>query len=216
MAVLEVRQNLLLPHNLKLKRALDLIGGGLLMIPFLLLLPPIALFIWWEDRGGPFYRHLRVGQGGRRFYVLKFRSMHQDGDRRLREHLAKDPRAREEWERTQKLRDDPRLLRVGRLLRRLSLDELPQAWNILRGEMSLVGPRPITEGELSRYGEWAELYLKVKPGLTGLWQVSGRNGLPYGKRIELDRYYVQNWSIWMDLYLLARTFWAVLRREGAW
>lgn len=214
--ILEIQQNLLLPRNLRLKRALDLVGGVLLLIPFLLLLPVVAFLIYREDKGPIFYRHERVGQGGKRFSLLKFRTMRQDGERILKELLAKNPRSRAEWEETQKLKDDPRVLRIGRFLRRFSLDELPQAVNILKGEMSLVSPRPVTEEELKRYGKEAELYLKVKPGLTGLWQVSGRNHLSYGKRVELDRYYVQNWSAWLDLYILARTVWAVLRKDGAW
>ncbi|MBW6395364.1 sugar transferase [Thermus sp. SYSU G05001] len=214
--VLEIRQNLLLPRNLKLKRALDLIGGVMLLFPFLLVLPLVAFLLYLEDKGSIFYRHERVGQGGKRFFLLKFRTMRQDGERLLSELLVKDPAARAEWETTQKLKDDPRILRIGRFLRRFSLDELPQALNILRGEMSLVGPRPVTEEELKRYGKEAELYLKVRPGLTGLWQVSGRNHLPYEKRVELDRYYVQNWSVWLDLYILARTVWSVVRRDGAW
>lgn len=213
---LEVRQNLLLPGNLLLKRALDLVGGALLLVPFLLLYPVVALLLWREDPGPVLYRHLRVGQGGRRFFALKFRTMRQDGEEVLRRYLEANPEAQAEWVRERKLREDPRVLRVGRWLRRLSLDELPQALNVLRGEMSLVGPRPVTEEELERYGESLELYLRVRPGLTGLWQVSGRNGVPYERRVALDRYYVQNWSVWLDLYLLARTTWAVFRKEGAW
>ncbi|WP_276605488.1 sugar transferase [Thermus caldilimi] len=213
---LEVRQNLLLPGNLLLKRALDLVGGVVLLVPFLLLYPVVALLLRLEDPGPVLYRHLRVGQGGRRFFALKFRTMRQDGEEVLRRHLEANPEAQAEWMRERKLREDPRVLRVGRWLRRLSLDELPQALNVLRGEMSLVGPRPVTEEELERYGEALELYLRVRPGLTGLWQVSGRNGVPYERRVALDRYYVQNWSVWLDLYLLARTAWAVCRKEGAW
>ena len=213
--LLEIKQNLLLPENLFLKRVFDILGGLLLMIPFLALLPLVALLLWLEDRGGPFYLQRRVGKGGKEFYMVKFRTMRKDSERILAEYL-KNPQALEEWQRTQKLRDDPRVLRVGRLLRRLSLDELPQAWNILRGEMSLVGPRPALKEQMQLYGSVKPLYFKVRPGLTGLWQVSGRNHLPYERRVELDRYYVQNWSVWLDLYILARTFWAVLRREGAW
>lgn len=216
LGALEVRQNLLLPANLLLKRALDLLGGAVLLLPFLLLYPWVALLLLWEDPGPVLYRHPRVGQGGRRFYVLKFRTMRMDGEETLRRYLEQNPEAKAEWERERKLKKDPRVLRVGGWLRRLSLDELPQALNVLKGEMSLVGPRPVTEEELGRYGESLSLYLKVKPGLTGLWQVSGRNHLPYEKRVALDRYYAQNWSVWLDLYLLARTVWAVLRKEGAW
>ena len=213
---LEVRQNLLLPANLLLKRALDLSLGSLLFLLFLPLLPPIALALWLEDRGGPFYRHLRVGQGGRSFHALKFRTMRPDADRVLEVYLRENPEARALWEKERKLKEDPRVTRVGRFLRRWSLDELPQVLNVLKGEMSLVGPRPVTEEELPRYGESLDLYLGVRPGLTGLWQVSGRNEVPYERRVALDRYYVQNWSVWLDLYILGRTVLAVLGRRGAW
>jgi lipopolysaccharide/colanic/teichoic acid biosynthesis glycosyltransferase len=213
---LEVRQNLLVPANLLLKRILDLSLGSLLFLLFLFLLPPIALALWLEDRGSPFYRHLRVGQGGRSFHALKFRTMRPDADRVLEVYLGQNPEARALWERERKLKEDPRVTRVGRFLRRWSLDELPQVLNVLKGEMSLVGPRPVTQEELPKYGESLDLYLRVRPGLTGLWQVSGRNEVPYERRVALDRYYVQNWSVWLDLYVLGRTVLAVLGRRGAW
>ncbi|WP_018110288.1 sugar transferase [Thermus igniterrae] len=213
---LEVRQNLLIPANLLTKRLLDLMGGSLLLLLFLLFLPFLALAIYLEDGGPLFYRHLRVGQGGRRFYLLKLRTMRKDAEAFLARYLEAHPEAREAWEQEHKLKDDPRITRVGKLLRRLSLDELPQAINVLRGEMSLVGPRPVTEAELAKYGDTRELYLRVKPGITGLWQVSGRNHLPYERRVALDRYYIQNWSVWLDLYLLARTVWAAMSGKGAW
>ena len=213
---LELRQNLLLPANLFLKRAMDLAFGGPLLLLFLLLLPPVALAIYLEDRGGPFYRHLRVGQGGRRFHVLKFRTMRPNAEEALETYLAANLEARELWQKERKLREDPRVTRVGRFLRRWSIDELPQVLNVLKGEMSLVGPRPVTEEELAKYGESLELYLRVRPGLTGLWQVSGRNHLTYERRVALDRYYVQNWSPWLDLYILGRTILAVLGKRGAW
>lgn len=143
--------------------------------------------------------------------------MYPDAEKRLTEYLAQNPEARSEWERYCKLKNDPRVLPgIGRFLRRTSLDELPQLWNVLKGEMSLVGPRPVTQEELPKYGESLDLYLRVRPGLTGLWQVSGRNEVPYERRVALDRYYVQNWSVWLDLYILGRTVLAVLGRRGAW
>ncbi|WP_243095381.1 sugar transferase [Thermus thalpophilus] len=213
---LEVRQNLLLPGNLRLKRLLDLLVGGALFLAFLLLLPPTALAILLEDGPPVFFRHERVGKGGRRFFALKFRTMRKDAEEVLKRHLEESPEAKALWERERKLKDDPRVTRVGRWLRRLSLDELPQAVNVLKGEMSLVGPRPVTEEELARYKDALPLYLKVRPGLTGLWQVSGRNHLPYERRVALDRYYVQNWSVWLDLYLLARTVCVTITGKGAW
>jgi len=134
----------------------------------------------------------------------------------LARHLSENEGARQEWRATQKLVRDPRITPVGRFLRRTSLDELPQLWNVLRGEMSLVGPRPIVDSEISRYGPGYALYRRVLPGLTGLWQVSGRNRLPYEERVKLDLYYVTNWSLWLDLYILARTLRAVAQGEGAW
>jgi Undecaprenyl-phosphate galactose phosphotransferase WbaP len=213
---LQIKRNLLLRRNQVLKRSLDIIGGLLLFIPLTLLLPLISLAIYVEDRGPVFYRHLRIGQAGRRFYVLKFRTMRPDADRVLEEYLAANPEALRFWLEERKLKNDPRITRVGQFLRKSSLDELPQVINILLGDMSLVGPRPVTEEELAKYGQDAFYYLLVRPGLTGLWQVSGRNEVSYEKRVALDRYYVQNWSIWLDLYILARTVWVVLTRKGAY
>jgi lipopolysaccharide/colanic/teichoic acid biosynthesis glycosyltransferase len=139
-----------------------------------------------------------------------------NGDDILADLINSDPESRLEWERDQKLRDDPRLTNVGRALRRLSLDELPQLWNILMGDMSLVGPRPIIREEVPRYGAAIDLYYRLRPGLTGLWQVSGRNDLAYTQRVRLDTYYVRNWSIWMDLVILARTVGVVLGGKGAY
>ena len=142
--------------------------------------------------------------------------MVNDADAVLARHLGEDEEARAEWRVTQKLARDPRITPVGRWLRRTSLDELPQLWNVLRGEMSLVGPRPIVDAEIARYGRGYALYQRVLPGVTGLWQVSGRNRLSYEERVKLDLYYVSNWSFWLDLYILARTLRAVLQGEGAW
>jgi Undecaprenyl-phosphate galactose phosphotransferase WbaP len=213
---LQIKRNLFLRRNQVLKRSLDIIGGLLLFIPFILLSPFISLAIYVEDRGPVFYRHLRIGQAGRKFYVLKFRTMRPDADRVLEEYLAANPEALHFWLEERKLKNDPRITRVGQFLRKSSLDELPQVVNILLGDMSLVGPRPVTEEELAKYGKDAFYYLLVRPGLTGLWQVSGRNEVSYEKRVALDRYYVQNWSIWLDLYILARTVWVVLTRKGAY
>jgi Undecaprenyl-phosphate galactose phosphotransferase WbaP len=213
---LQIKRNLFLRRNQVLKRSLDIIGGLLLSIPFTLLLPLVSLAIYVEDRGPVFYRHLRIGPAGRRFYVLKFRTMRPDADRVLEEYLAANPEALRFWLEERKLKNDPRITRVGEFLRKSSLDELPQVINIFLGDMSLVGPRPVTEEELAKYGQDAFYYLLVRPGLTGLWQVSGRNEVSYEKRVALDRYYVQNWSIWLDLYILARTVWVVLTRKGAY
>src|SRR5207253_1271968 len=140
----------------------------------------------------------------------------QNADAALFEHLTTHSALRQEWERDHKLKTDPRITWIGRFLRRTSLDELPQLWNALKREMSLVGPRPIVQDEIQRYGENFLLYKRVTPGITGLWQVSGRNNLPYEQRVSLDSYYVRNWSIWLDLYVLARTVKVVLNGDGAY
>lgn len=213
---LEVRQQLLLPGPRLVKFLIDRLTtlvGGLLVLP---LFVAIALLIRLDSRGPIFYGQTRIGQNGELFKAWKFRSMVQNADQALRVYLAKHPDLKEDWEENQKLRNDPRVTRVGRFLRQTSLDELPQLWNILRGEMSLVGPRPIISEEIERYGDKFSLYTKVTPGLTGLWQVSGRNNLPYEERVNLDAYYVRNWSVWLDVYILIRTVWVVLSGEGAY
>jgi Undecaprenyl-phosphate galactose phosphotransferase WbaP len=214
---LEVRQRLLLPGPRLAKRALDLglaVVVGLLLSPLLVL---IALLIKLDSPGPVFYGQVRIGQGGRRFKVWKFRSMVQDADRVLREYLERHPELREEWERYQKLRNDPRVTRVGRFLRKTSLDELPQLWNVLRGEMSLVGPRPFPHYHLEKFSPaFRRLRQSVLPGLTGLWQVSARSEGDLEVQEALDTYYIRNWSLWLDLYILARTAWVVLTRKGAY
>jgi len=213
---LEVRQNLLLPVPRHAKRLMDIaVGMGLLVLlaPALLTL---AALVCLTSRGPAFYSQQRLGRLGIPFRMWKLRTMYGDADRLLQEHLARAPEARAEWEHSHKLRQDPRVTPVGRLLRRLSLDELPQVWNVIRGDMSLVGPRPIISAEVPGYGRLLPLYTRVRPGLTGLWQVSGRNTIAFAERVELDAFYVRNWSVWLDLYILMRTVRAVLGAEGAY
>jgi Undecaprenyl-phosphate galactose phosphotransferase WbaP len=197
------------------KRALDVAGA----LTLLALLSPVFLVLALLVRrdGGPaFYAHRRVGRGGVTFGCLKFRSMVVDSQARLEALLASDPAARAEWEGTRKLRRDPRITRVGRFLRATSLDELPQLINVLRGEMSLVGPRPVVQAELERYyGAAAAYYISVRPGITGLWQVSGRSETSYAQRVALDVAYVARGSLWEDIRILLRTPVAVLSRKGA-
>jgi undecaprenyl-phosphate galactose phosphotransferase len=176
----------------------------------------ITLAVLVRADGGPaFYRHRRIGAGGRTFECIKFRSMCVDADAMLRRLLAKDARAVEEWAASQKLSSDPRTTTVGRFLRRSSLDELPQLFNVLRGEMSLVGARPIVQDEISRYGCDIEYYYAAKPGLTGLWQVSGRSDTSYAERVRLDVWYVRNWTLWHDIAILFRTIPVVFLQRGA-
>ena len=213
---LEVCHQALLPQRQWPKRILDLVLT-LAAAPFVLpIIGAIALWIRLDSRGPVFYSQTRVGQDGREFRVWKFRSMVENADKILRESLAHDPSLREEWERDHKLKDDPRVTRSGVFLRRTSLDELPQLWNVVRGEMSLVGPRPIVNAEIPKYGNAFDLYTKAKGGLTGLWQVSGRNDTSYAERVTLDTYYVRNWSVWLDLYILFRTTETLLFRRGAY
>jgi Undecaprenyl-phosphate galactose phosphotransferase WbaP len=213
---LEVRQQLLLPGPRFTKFMIDRTAtliGGVLILP---LIAVIALLIRLDSPGAIFYRHTRLGRGGKPFRAWKFRSMVHNAEDVLQDYLDHHPELRESWEREHKLKNDPRVTSIGRFLRRTSLDELPQLWNILRGEMSLVGPRPIVDEEVKHYGDKFELYSKVTPGLTGLWQVSGRNNITYEERVNLDAYYVRNWSVWLDCYILMRTIWVVLFGEGAY
>ena len=179
------------------------------------LLAAIAVLIWKRDGAPIVFAHYRVGQHGKLFRCLKFRSMLRDSDRRLAELLRNDPKACEEWQRDQKLSNDPRITPIGQFLRKTSLDELPQLFNVFRGEMSLVGPRPITVSELERYGVVRWHYLSVRPGMTGLWQISGRNNTSYKERIALDHRYIEQRSLLGDLYILFKTVRVVLFREGA-
>jgi len=211
----EIKHNLLNTWSRMAKRVLDLFGavvGGLLIAPLLL---AMGVLIKLDSAGPLFYAHMRLGTDGQYFYCWKFRTMHTDASQLLTELLQSNPDLRSEWEANHKLRDDPRITRVGRLLRKTSLDELPQLWNVLRGEMSLAGPRPIVDAEAPKYGEAYELYQRVKPGMTGLWQVSGRSGTSYEERVAIDTYYVRDWSIWLDLVILARTVKIVICRRGA-
>jgi Undecaprenyl-phosphate galactose phosphotransferase WbaP len=215
--LLHMRWNLAKPWNLALKRAFDLLvatGTGIVLAPLLIL---TAIAIRLDSRGSVLFIQDRLGHGGRRFRCVKFRTMYADNERRLHEHLANNSEARVEWGHFAKLKSaDPRVTRVGGLLRRLSLDELPQLVNVIHGDMSLVGPRPYLPSETQRMGDFAETILKAPPGITGLWQVSGRNELPFSQRLRLDEYYVRNWSLWMDIIVLVKTIGAVMRRRGAY
>lgn len=185
----------------------------------LILLAPLFVFLALkvkQDGGPAFYGQRRVGQQGQEFKCWKFRSMIVDADKALERHLAENPRAREEWDREFKLKDDPRITPIGHFLRRSSLDELPQLYNVLKGEMSLVGPRPIVAAEKAYYGDKLGHYLAVKPGLTGLWQVSGRNDVSYEQRVALDAWYVENRSFWGDVLIILKTIYVVLARKGAY
>lgn len=213
---LRAKYNLYNEWEATLKRIIDIVlvsVGIVLAAPIIAL---IGLLIKLDSRGSVFFAHTRIGKDNKKFMMWKFRTMVVNADQLLEAHLHADEDLESEWNLYQKLKDDPRVTRAGGLLRRFSLDELPQLWNVLRGEMSLVGPRPITDSEIDKYGESFTFYQKVKPGITGLWQVSGRNDTEYDTRVALDEYYVRNWSVWLDVSILARTPWAVIRRDGAY
>jgi exopolysaccharide production protein ExoY len=197
------------------KRVFDVTGAVMLGLVFCPLMVTIVL-IMRREGGSVIYRHRRVGRDGKIFECLKFRTMVPNAEQALRDLLAGDPDLKAEWVRDHKLRDDPRVTRLGRFLRRTSLDELPQIWNVIRGEMSLVGPRPVVREELLRYGRNVGAYFAAKPGITGLWQVSGRNDTNYRRRVVLDTYYVRNQNFLLDLYILLKTTLVVLGRGGAY
>lgn len=213
---LEVRNELASPVNRFLKRTVDLLLvtiGSILVVPMALAL---AIAIYVDSPGPVIFGHRRVGRAGRTFMTWKFRTMVPDADRTLTDYLNRHPELRAQWESHQKLQTDPRVTRVGRFLRKTSLDELPQLFNVLIGEMSLVGPRPIVQAEVVKYAKIYDLYKMVRPGLTGYWQVSGRSNTDYTQRVELDSFYVRNWSLWLDVIILLRTVKVVLRGDGAW
>jgi len=212
---LRISNNLARPWSQMLKRAFDIVVASSLLVFLAPLMTILALTLAWS--GGPvFFAHKRVGRNGQLFHCLKFRSMVPNAADVLAELLASDPAAREEWTRTFKLKRDPRTTAFGRFLRKSSLDELPQLFNVLRGEMSLVGPRPVVPDELDRYGDAKVYYLEVRPGLTGLWQISGRSDIDYEQRVSLDTWYVRNWTLWYDILILFKTALVVPAKAGAY
>jgi undecaprenyl-phosphate galactose phosphotransferase len=213
--MLRLNNNLVKKSSRFLKRSFDIVVSSILLT----LLSPLFIYVGWKvsrDGGSPTYGHERVGFGGKKFKCLKFRSMVMNSQEVLDELLKNSAEARAEWEKDFKLKDDPRITQIGAFLRKTSLDELPQLWNVLKGEMSLVGPRPIIDEELLRYKEDKDYYLMAKPGMSGLWQVSGRNDIDYDTRVYLDSWYVKNWSLWNDVAILFKTVGVVLNREGAY
>jgi len=213
---LSTSNKLKMAWNLWIKRFMDIatvIIGGILIMPFFLV---IALLVKISSPGPVFYGHKRLGTNGKHFTAYKFRSMVMDAHERLQRLFESNPEIKKEWEKNHKLQNDPRVTVIGKFLRRTSLDELPQLLNILKGEMSLVGPRPIVDEEVSKYGEDFNWIFSVKPGLTGMWQVSGRSETDYAARVLYDTYYLQSWSVWLDIWIIFMTFGAVLRGKGAY
>ena len=214
--MLNLRNNLSRPYNRAIKRIFDLtltICGGLMISPVLLV---IAIMVGIDNRGRIIFAHKRVGTAGKKFPCYKFQTMIPNAEEKLKEYLAENPAAKREWEETFKLTNDPRVTKLGNFLRRTSLDELPQLWNVIRGEMSLVGPRPIVQAEVERYGKNIREYYMVPPGITGMWQVSGRSDTTYPERVAMDTWYVRNWSVWIDIMYLFKTVKAVLQSKGAY
>jgi undecaprenyl-phosphate galactose phosphotransferase len=212
--ILRYSNNLARPFGRAFKSAFDKVAATVLLLVLLPVFVVVGLLVA-RDGGPVFFVHRRIGTGGRPFGCKKFRTMVVDGDRVLARALAADPALAAEWATNQKLRRDPRVTAIGRFLRSTSLDELPQLLNVLSGDMSLVGPRPIVEAEIARYGQQIELYYRVKPGITGLWQVSGRSDTSYAQRVLLDVWYVRNWSFFHDVAILLKTVPTLLRRQGA-
>ena len=214
--MLSIRNNLARRRNRLAKRIFDLVAtviGGLLILPVLLIL---AVLVGIDNKGRVIFAHRRVGRKGKLFPCYKFQSMVPDAQERLEEYLAKNPEARKEWEESFKLTNDPRVTKLGAFLRKTSLDELPQIWNVLMGDMSLVGPRPIVTKEIERYGDYIREYYMVPPGITGMWQVNGRSDTTYEERVAMDTWYVRNWSVWIDLVYLFKTIKTVFTGKGAY
>lgn len=199
-----------------LKRFLDIIICAAALPAIIPLCFLLALLIRMDSPGAPIYRHERIGKDGKPFEIYKFRTMSANADELLAKWLEENPELAEEWTKSQKLKNDPRLTRVGQFLRKTSLDELPQVLNILLGQMTLVGPRPIVENEKARYGRYFDEYCEVRPGLTGLWQTSGRNDTTYSQRVAYDHYYINHWSIWLDFWIMAKTIPVALSGRGAY
>lgn len=216
LTVLGLKNNLNIPSNLRIQKVLNLFIGFLATAVFLLPMAVVALLVRVTSPGPVIYFATRLGQDGKEITIPKFRTMYEDAEDRLHEILENSPESREEWEAHFKLRDDPRVTPVGRFLRKTSLDELPQLFSVLKGDMNLVGPRPIVADEIPKFGESFEFISTVKPGLTGMWQVSGRSGTSYDERVFLETYYIRNWSLWLDLYILLKTTLEVVLCRGAY
>lgn len=202
---------------LGIKRIIDIIGslfGMIILVPVTIVIGIIRLIIK-EERGPIFYSQKRIGKNGKYFKLYKYRSMIKDADEVLKKYLEENEEARKEFEEFQKLQNDPRITKLGNFLRKTSLDELPQMLNILKGDISFIGPRPIVDGEIDKYGENRGKFLSVKPGLTGYWQVNGRSNTSYEDRMNMELYYVDNCSLWLDIKIFFKTFITVLKKEGA-
>lgn len=204
--------------HIPVKRTFDILFGLAALIVGLPIFALISLLIYYNSPGEKIiYSHRRIGRGGKIFRCFKFRTMYPDSDHRLKELLSSNPAMKEEWEKSFKLKSDPRITPIGKFLRKTSLDELPQFWNVIKGDLSIVGPRPVVQEEIDKHiGHKAAKILSIRPGLTGVWQVSGRNNICYKERIELDEYYVDNQSLLLDLKLIGKTIPVMLFSKGAY
>lgn len=199
------------------KRLMDILGGlvGCVLLVPITVAVYIARKVLKEDDGPMFYEHLRYGKDGKKFRIYKFRSMCIDADKKLKEYLEQNEEAKIEFEENHKLKDDPRITRLGRFIRKTSIDELPQFVNVLKGDMSLIGPRPIVDGEIEKYGENKDKFLSVRPGLTGYWAANGRSDITYEERMKMELYYVDNISFKLDIQIFFKTIISVIKKEGA-
>ncbi len=213
---LYIKNKLLHEGEIGIKALFDKILSIVLFILFLPVLILLYVVVYISTKGDPIYKQKRIGKDGKSFNIYKFRTMRVDADKMLEEILENDPLKKAQWEKEFKLKDDPRITKIGRFLRKTSLDELPQLYNVFQGKMSLVGPRPIIKDEIAKYGEFFDYFSAVKPGITGLWQVSGRNDISYEERVRLDVWYVRNWSMELDIMILVKTAAIVLLRKGSY
>ena len=214
--VLRVQNNLARKSNRIMKRIFDIVAtvcGGIFILPFMLI---IAIIIYLDSGGPIIYKQKRVGRDGKEFNFYKFRSMVKNADTILEEYLNTHEDEKKEWQKNFKLKNDPRVTKIGKIIRKTSIDELPQLWNVLIGDMSLVGPRPLLPNEVERYSNYIEDYKLVLPGLTGVWQVSGRSDTTFEERVIMDSWYIHNWSIWIDIVYLLKTVLVVVKSKGAY
>lgn len=217
MLLLSIRNNLAKKTNRRIKRIFDIVFSLLTMVIIIPVSIIVMILIMIESPGAaPIFKHYRVGRGGTLFPCYKFRSMVPNAKEKLQEYLKNNPEAKIEWDKYFKLKNDPRITKIGKIIRKTSIDELPQFINVLKGEMSWVGPRPIIKDEIHYYGKYIKDYYAVLPGITGMWQVSGRSEIGYKDRVSLDVWYVRNWSIWIDITLILKTIKTVLFRKGAY
>ena len=214
--LLKIKNNLARKYNRIIKRIFDLTVSFLSLVILIPLGVLLSVLIYIDNPGPVVFSHTRIGKSGKEFPCYKFRTMVLGAEKILENHLAENEEAKKEWEKDFKLKNDPRITKVGFFLRKTSLDEFPQIINVIKGEMSLVGPRPIVKAEVEKYKECIYDYYLVPPGITGMWQVNGRSDTTYDERVEMDSWYVRNWSVWIDIVYLLKTVGVVLKRKGAY